>query len=103
MMWVKWEDEDGNDLLGLDLNLQELDRVFNRDELRSFSCLKYIDSYDDSVFNWMQCEELMKELEVIEAFSSTEIERKELIELKKFISGLSPAAQKRALLKFYGE
>lgn len=103
MMWVKWEDEIGTDLVGTDVSLDELDCVFLRDELKSYSCLKYTGLYDDTTFNSLQMDELLMELSVVSSFDLTVQQRQELVALNEFITSLDPMLRKAALLKFYGE
>ena len=103
MMWVKWEDEIGTDLVGADVSLDELDCVFLRDELKPYSCLKYTGFYDDTTFNSLQMDELLVELSVVSSFDLTVQQRQELVALNEFITSLDPMLRKAALLKFYGE
>lgn len=103
MMWVKWEDEIGTDLVGVDVSLDELDCVFLRDELQKFSCLKYIGFYDDTTFNSLQVDELLVELSIAASFDLTYQQRQELNALNEFIIQPDPMLRKTAFLKFYGE
>jgi hypothetical protein len=103
MMWVQWEDEDGIDLVDGYVLLHELDRVFNREELEQFHCLKFVYSYDDTIFNYLQRADLPKELDVVEGFDLSETQRQDLAGLRKFIAQIKPELQMTALLKFYGE
>ena len=103
MMWVKWETEGGGDLLGRSFTLDVLDRVFMRDELKAFSCLKYIDSYDDTSYNHLQMAEVIKELAIVEELDLSETERQELLGLYEFIACLDGKLRNSSFLKFYGE
>lgn len=103
MMWVHWESLSGTDLLDDVCFIEELDSFFRNPALQPFSCLKYSDYYDDTLYNYRQVSEVEKELAVVATLDLPESARKELDALIEFIGRVPCDERKGNFLKFLGE
>ena len=102
-LWVVLEDEKGHPIQGVEgvadpRNL--LHRLLPSREDRSYQCLRFVDWYGDTVFNYLQADQLLVELERVASGTTTEEERELLRRLRELAQ---MSQESRAYVKFYGD
>ena len=98
---IRLEDERGERLDNVGDPTNILQRLLPSVNDHSFVCLTFIDPYGDTVFNQLQMETCLVELERIAAKATTDQERDLLDGVKRLMDRCR--SEQHVYLKFYGD
>ena len=98
------ETENGEVVDSLDIHINDVMRIIDAlpvDQLKSTHCLQYIDNWGDTIFNWLQIEKLVLELEGLTSICSDSAERANLAQVIDILSRCKDSVH--LYIKFHGD
>src|SRR5262245_54098206 len=97
---IKLEQTNGKPLAEITDEGARLEDLLPPRDDRSFVCLRFIDQYADTIFNGLQMEDFLAELERIRPKAQSEAQVRLLDELRALARRCK---EERRLLRFYGD